>query len=119
MVEGARLERVYRGNSIEGSNPSLSARTSSSSQSKPPNGPADLAAGMNLAHVTRRAPSFSVASLAGSMRLATRSAGVMAKAGKAKERERARTESQKPGTRADRGMGTQTLCKASAKTKGM
>ena len=25
MVEGARLERVYRGNSIEGSNPSLSA----------------------------------------------------------------------------------------------
>ena len=27
MVEGARLERVYRGNSIEGSNPSLSATT--------------------------------------------------------------------------------------------
>ena len=26
MVEGARLESVYRGNSIEGSNPSLSAR---------------------------------------------------------------------------------------------
>lgn len=25
VVEGARLERVYRGNSIEGSNPSLSA----------------------------------------------------------------------------------------------
>ena len=25
MVEGARLESVYRGNSIEGSNPSLSA----------------------------------------------------------------------------------------------
>ena len=25
MVEGARLERVYRGNSIEGSNPSLTA----------------------------------------------------------------------------------------------
>ena len=29
MVEGARLESVYRGNSIEGSNPSLSARTKS------------------------------------------------------------------------------------------
>ena len=28
MVEGARLESVYRGNSIEGSNPSLSARFS-------------------------------------------------------------------------------------------
>ncbi len=28
MVEGARLESVYRGNSIEGSNPSLSAITS-------------------------------------------------------------------------------------------
>jgi hypothetical protein len=27
VVEGARLERVYRGNSIEGSNPSLSATT--------------------------------------------------------------------------------------------
>jgi hypothetical protein len=26
VVEGARLESVYRGNSIEGSNPSLSAR---------------------------------------------------------------------------------------------
>ena len=26
MAEGARLESVYRGNSIEGSNPSLSAR---------------------------------------------------------------------------------------------
>ena len=26
MVEGARLESVYRGNSIEGSNPSLSAK---------------------------------------------------------------------------------------------
>ncbi len=26
MVEGARLERVYAGNRIEGSNPSLSAR---------------------------------------------------------------------------------------------
>jgi hypothetical protein len=25
VVEGARLERVYRGNSIEGSNPSLTA----------------------------------------------------------------------------------------------
>ena len=29
MVEGARLESVYRGNSIEGSNPSLSARMKS------------------------------------------------------------------------------------------
>ncbi len=29
MVEGARLERVYRGNSIEGSNPSLTANISS------------------------------------------------------------------------------------------
>ena len=29
MVEGARLESVYRGNSIEGSNPSLSARIES------------------------------------------------------------------------------------------
>ncbi len=28
MVEGARLESVYRGNSIEGSNPSLSAKLS-------------------------------------------------------------------------------------------
>ena len=28
MVEGARLESVYRGNSIEGSNPSLSAMIS-------------------------------------------------------------------------------------------
>ena len=28
VVEGARLERVYRGNSIEGSNPSLSATPS-------------------------------------------------------------------------------------------
>ena len=28
VVEGARLESVYRGNSIEGSNPSLSARIS-------------------------------------------------------------------------------------------
>lgn len=28
MVEGARLERVYRGNSIEGSNPSLTATQS-------------------------------------------------------------------------------------------
>jgi hypothetical protein len=27
VVEGARLERVYTGNRIEGSNPSLSART--------------------------------------------------------------------------------------------
>ncbi len=26
MVEGARLERVYTGNRIEGSNPSLSAK---------------------------------------------------------------------------------------------
>ena len=26
MVEGARLESVYRGNSIEGSNPSVSAQ---------------------------------------------------------------------------------------------
>jgi hypothetical protein len=26
VVEGARLESVYRGNSIEGSNPSLSAK---------------------------------------------------------------------------------------------
>ena len=29
MVEGARLESVYTGNCIEGSNPSLSARLSS------------------------------------------------------------------------------------------
>ena len=29
MVEGARLESVYRGNSIEGSNPSLSASVKS------------------------------------------------------------------------------------------
>ncbi len=29
VVEGARLESVYRGNSIEGSNPSLSARIAS------------------------------------------------------------------------------------------
>src|SRR5215472_6255699 len=29
VVEGARLESVYRGNSIEGSNPSLSARIES------------------------------------------------------------------------------------------
>tara|TARA_B100000614_G_scaffold246312_1_gene252214 strand:- start:259 stop:477 length:219 start_codon:yes stop_codon:yes gene_type:complete len=29
VVEGARLERVYTGNRIEGSNPSLSAITSS------------------------------------------------------------------------------------------
>ena len=29
MVEGARLESVYRGNSIEGSNPSLSANLES------------------------------------------------------------------------------------------
>ena len=27
MAEGARLESVYRGNSIEGSNPSVSAKT--------------------------------------------------------------------------------------------
>ena len=30
MAEGARLESVYRGNSIEGSNPSLSAMPLSS-----------------------------------------------------------------------------------------
>ncbi len=30
MVEGARLESVYTGNGIEGSNPSLSARKSDS-----------------------------------------------------------------------------------------
>jgi hypothetical protein len=29
VVEGARLESVYRGNSIEGSNPSLSASSES------------------------------------------------------------------------------------------
>src|SRR5262245_53103745 len=36
VVEGARLESVYRGNSIEGSNPSLSAIFNPTSYREPP-----------------------------------------------------------------------------------
>ena len=58
MVEGARLESVYRGNSIEGSNPSLSAIDSKDLQDSlrilDQSGPIWLRIGPCLSPCTRR-----------------------------------------------------------------